>query len=43
MTELGDEPTDEEIQDMILLVDENGDNNFPEQKIGKPTRNVMDH
>jgi Ca2+-binding EF-hand superfamily protein len=26
MTELGDAPTDEEIQDMILLVDENGDN-----------------
>ena len=26
MTKLGDNPTDEEIQDMILLVDENGDN-----------------
>lgn len=25
MTELGDEPTDEEIQEMILMVDENGD------------------
>lgn len=26
LKELGDEPTDEEIQEMILLVDENGDN-----------------
>lgn len=26
MKELGDKPTDEEIQDMINLVDENGDN-----------------
>jgi len=26
ITQLGEEPTDEEIQEMILLVDENGDN-----------------